>query len=62
MGSCTGIYADVVHSKDMELFDNTNLLEIVKMYKDHKARYGRNIRFNETNPKKGEFKQLITLF
>ena len=45
--SCTGLYADVVHTQSSsEFLKDSQILSIIESYHTYKARVARNIYFN----------------
>ena len=46
MESCTGLYADVIHSPRNNL--DPNVLSLMEEYTRYKSNYARNIKFNST--------------
>ena len=54
--SCTGLYADVQHTKDAGLMNNQQVLRIEKDYHRYKRDFARNIIFDGARRIKGELK------
>ena len=60
--SCTGLYADVLHTEDMESLNNPRLISIMEEYQRYKASYVRNIQFDGEMSNKGECESSILCF
>ena len=48
--SCTGLYADVVHTQNSsESFEDSQMLALIESYNEYKESIARNIYFNGEN-------------
>ena len=52
--SCTGLYADVLHTKTSEVLSNEHLGRIIEDYQRYKYNYARNIVFDGDMKTNGE--------
>ena len=52
--SCTGLYADVLHTEDAQAMDDPHVIGMIEEYQRYKMSFARNVIFDGDKRSKGE--------